>query len=195
VLFVGRLEQEKHVDELLRAFARLPASLGARLEVVGMGSLRPALTALAATLGLGASVRFLGAVDDDALLAAYARADVFVMPGTAELQSIATLEAMAAGLPVVAADAMALPHLVRPGVNGRLHAPGDVAGLADDLAALLADPALRARLGRASRTIAETHALGATVAAFEDRYARLAATSDATRARVRAADRSLATAA
>jgi phosphatidylinositol alpha 1,6-mannosyltransferase len=178
-------------DQLLRAFARLPAALGARLEVVGMGSLRPALAGLATTLGVGASVRFLGAVDDDPLLAAYARADVFVMPGTAELQSLATLEAMAAGLPVVAADAMALPHLVRPGVNGRLYAPGDVAALADDLTALLADPVLRARLGRAGRTIAETHALGATVAAFEDRYARLAAT----RTGVRAPDLSLAAAA
>ncbi|GAA3555912.1 hypothetical protein GCM10022197_08870 [Microlunatus spumicola] len=191
VLFVGRLEREKHVDELLRAFALLPPALGARLEVVGMGSLRPALTLLAGTLGVAASVRFLGAVDDDALRAAYARADVFVMPGTAELQSLATLEAMAAGLPVVAADAMALPHLVRPGVNGRLHAPGDVVGLADALTALLADPGLRTRLGRAGRAIAETHALGATVAAFEDRYAWLAVT----RAGVRATGRSLATAA
>lgn len=173
VLFVGRLEQEKHVDELLAAFARLPVSLRARLEIVGMGSLRSSLEALARDLGLGASVRFLGPVTDDGLLAAYARADVFAMPGTAELQSLATLEAMASGLPVVAADAMALPHLVRPGVNGRLYAPGAVECLAADLALLLADPALRAGLGRGSRAIAEEHALGRTVAAFERHYVGL----------------------
>jgi len=163
------------VDELLRAFARLPGTSRARLEVVGMGSLRGPLEALAHTLGLGGSVRFLGAVDDDALLAAYGRADVFVMPGTAELQSIATLEAMATGLPVVAADAMALPHLVRPGVNGRLYAPGDVAGLAACLELLLGDPALRTRLGRGSRAIAQVHSLIATVERFERLYTALVA--------------------
>ena len=173
LLFVGRLEQEKHVDELLTAFAQVPRELGARLEVVGMGSLRPALEALARTLGISGSVRFLGAVDDEALLAAYARADVFVMPGTAELQSIATLEAMAAGLPVVAADAMALPHLVHHDASGRLYAPGDVEALAGTLALLLANPVLRARLGRGARAVAQTHALAATLATFERHYAAL----------------------
>lgn len=173
LLFVGRLEQEKHVDELLAAFARVPRTLDARLEVVGMGSLRPGLEAQARALGLETSVRFLGAVDDDALLAAYGRADLFVMPGTAELQSIATLEAMATGLPVVAADAMALPHLVRPDVNGRLYVPGDVDALAGDLAELLANPVLRARLGRGSRALAEAHSLASTVETFERHYAGL----------------------
>ena len=173
VLFVGRLEREKNLDELLRAFAGLPARLGARLEVVGMGSRRRSLEALADELGVGATVRFLGAVDDDELLAAYGRADLFVMPGTAELQSIATLEAMASGLPVVAADAMALPHLVRPGSNGLLYAPGDTVALTDALLGLLADPVLRAAFGRASRSRAGQHALTRTVETFESRYAGL----------------------
>ncbi|MGI3786177.1 MAG: glycosyltransferase [Janthinobacterium lividum] len=181
LLFVGRLEQEKHVDELLGAFALLPAALGARLEIVGMGSLRPSLEALAHVLGIDASVDFLGAVDDAALLAAYGRADVFVMPGTAELQSIATLEAMATGLPVVAADAMALPHLVRPDVNGRLYAPDDVHALTGELARLLGDPLLRARLGRASRSLAEAHSLTTTVATFERHYAWLVETRSSRR--------------
>ena len=175
LLFVGRLEQEKHVDELLRALARLPRTLAVRLEIVGMGSLRPSLEALVDALGLGPCVSFLGAVDDDALLAAYARADVFVMPGTAELQSIATLEAMATGLPVLAADAMALPHLVRHDVNGRLYAPGDDGSLAADLALLLGDQALRARLGRGSRTLAQAHSLSSTIETFERHYATLVA--------------------
>lgn len=174
LLFVGRLEEEKHVDELLSAFARLPPTLGARLEIVGMGSLRPSLEALARALGIAGSVRFLGAVDDDELLAAYGRADVFVMPGTAELQSIATLEAMATGLPVVAADAMALPHLVHHDVNGLLYAPGDVDGLTSALARVLGNPVPRARLGRASRTLAQAHSLGSTLEAFERHYAWLA---------------------
>ena len=173
LLFVGRLEQEKHVDDLLHAFALGPAGRGARLEVVGMGSLRSELEALTALLGLSAQVTFHGAVDDDALLAAYQRATVFVMPGTAELQSLATLEAMAAGRPVVAADAMALPHLVGHGDNGFLVRPGDLQGMADALTALLADEDLRARMGAASRARARRHALAGTLDAFESCYADL----------------------
>ena len=57
------------------------------------------------------------------------RGTVFAMPSIAELQSIATMEAMASGLPVVAANAMALPHLVHDGENGYLFEPGDIDGL------------------------------------------------------------------
>ncbi|SDS60633.1 Glycosyltransferase involved in cell wall bisynthesis [Friedmanniella luteola] len=173
LLFVGRLEQEKHVDDLLRAFARVPVTQGARLEVVGMGSQRAELEALARQLALAGRVLFRGAVSDDELLRAYQRATVFVMPGTAELQSLATLEAMAAGCPVVAADAMALPHLVGHGDNGYLVRPGDLPGLADALGALLADAPLRRRMGAASRARAARHQLTATLTAFEDRYAAL----------------------
>lgn len=91
VLFVGRLEHEKHVNELLSGFARLPESVRARLEIVGMGSLRARLQAQALTLGIRSKVAFAGAVSDNDLRQAYARADLFVMPGTAALQSLATL--------------------------------------------------------------------------------------------------------
>ena len=92
------------------------------------------------------------------------------MPGTAELQSLATLEAMASGRPVIAANAMALPHLVRDDANGFLYTPGDVAGLSARIDRLLGDPLLRRRLGRASRLRAEGHSLDTTLEAFEDCY-------------------------
>ena len=95
------------------------------------------------------------------------------MPGVAELQSLVTLESMAAGLPVVAADAMALPHLVRPGRNGWLYTPGDVPELTTRLAALLADPAQRRRMGAASREIVAEHAIAATLNRFEGIYEHL----------------------
>lgn len=78
---------------------------------------------------------------------------------------------MAAGRPVVAADAVALPHLVHPGRNGLLYRPGDVAGLAAALTAVLHDSATRARMGAASREAAAAHDLDATLDAFEDVYA------------------------
>lgn len=170
VLFVGRLDPEKRVDELIRAFAALRPA--ARLEIVGEGSRLGEWTALARRLDVPATFR--GFVTEDELRAAYARAAVFAMPGVAELQSLATLEAMASGTPVVAADAMALPHLVRPGRNGFLFPPGDVGALADALTTLLGDAVLRRRMGAASREIAAGHAVEATLAAFEGIYTRLA---------------------
>ncbi|GAA4545946.1 glycosyltransferase [Pseudonocardia xishanensis] len=171
VLFVGRLDQEKRVDELLRAMAAVP---GARLEVVGDGTEREAWHRLAGELGIADRVVWHGFVSEEDLVAAYRRCAVFCMPGIAELQSLVTLEAMAAGKPVVAADAMALPHLVRPGRNGLLFPPGDVEALAASLRTLLADGGTRRRMGAASREIVAGHSLDATLDAFEAVYARVA---------------------
>jgi glycosyltransferase involved in cell wall biosynthesis len=178
VLFVGRLDQEKRVDELIRAMAALPADLPSALEIVGDGARRGDWTALAAGLGMGERVRFRGFISEDELLQAYAGAAVFCMPGVAELQSIATLEAMAAGTPVVAANAMALPHLVRPGRNGWLYRPGDVTELSARLGALLRDPGLRRRMGAASRELVAAHDFENTLDTFESIYQRVLGRTD-----------------
>lgn len=174
VLFVGRLDQEKRVDEVLRAFAALPAELPARIQIIGDGDRRSALHKLAHQLRLGPDrVCFSGFVDDEALLRAYGAADIFCMPGVAELQSLVTLEAMAAGKPIVAADAMALPHLVRNGRNGWLFTPGNVGELTSRLHTLLADPALPARMGHYSQQLVAKHAQSDTLDRFEDVYDRI----------------------
>ncbi len=172
LLFVGRLDEEKRLEELIAALPHLP---GAQALFAGTGVRRPRLERLAARLGVADRVLFLGFVPDADLPRLYGAADVFVMPGVAELQSIATLEAMASGLPVVAADAMALPHLVRPGHNGMLYRPGDVPELARHLSALLASPDLRAEMGEAGRAIAVTHDHHHSLARFEAVYTELAA--------------------
>ncbi|GAA1022616.1 hypothetical protein Aple_021530 [Acrocarpospora pleiomorpha] len=94
------------------------------------------------------------------------------MPGIAELQSIATLEAMASGLPVVAADAVALPHLVEE--NGYLYQPGDVMALAGHLTRIITDESLRERLGRNSRAMAMAHDHQVSLARFEAIYDEVA---------------------
>jgi glycosyltransferase involved in cell wall biosynthesis len=170
ILFVGRLDQEKRIDELIMAFARLPESTGATLEIIGNGDQRTALQQLAVEQRVADRVIFHGHVSDDQLLAAYGRASIFCMPGIAELQSIVTLESMAAGKPVVAANAMALPHLVRPGYNGWLFTPGDVGELALRLSTLVSDSELRARMGQHSREIVANHDFEATLDRFEDLY-------------------------
>lgn len=170
VLFVGRLEHEKRIEELVRAYAAIPADIASRLEIVGAGSQEGNLTTLSRQLGLGSRVVFRGQVSDAELLDSYARSSVFCMPGTAELQSLATLEAMAAGKPIVAADAMALPHLVTPGHNGYLYTPGDIPALTRHLTELLADPARRRRMGHRSRAMVADHSLNATLDSFEQCY-------------------------
>jgi glycosyltransferase involved in cell wall biosynthesis len=167
VLFVGRLDEEKNVDELIRAVASLPYI---RAEIVGDGSCRDKLTALAEELSVSDRVVFRGFVSDEELVEAYQRADLFCMPGTAELQSLATMEAMAAGLPVVAADAMALPHLVQAGVNGFRYPPGNVVILAAAIAEVFRNPATAVAMGRASREMIAAHDIHGTLDAFEDVY-------------------------
>lgn len=171
VVFVGRLAEEKHVDVLINAVAKTPAELNVHLEVVGGGEVRQALEALAKRLGLEDRVKFLGLASDEELRETYIKADLFCMPGTAELQSLVTLEAMSASTPVLLADAMALPHLVRDGENGYLFTPNDSDDLAAKITRILQLPAAeRAAMGQASRRMVEPHSIEGTLQTFEDLY-------------------------
>ncbi|MEO3875070.1 glycosyltransferase [Nonomuraea sp. B12E4] len=172
IMFVGRLDEEKRLDELVRALPLVLNETDAQVALVGKGNQRAELERLARRIGVGERVFFLGFVPDESMPQAFAAADVFAMPGIAELQSIATLEAMATGLPVVAADAMALPHLVSD--NGYLFQPGDVISLGRHLTTILTDDDLRARLGKASRDLALTHDDKASLARFEQIYDEVA---------------------
>jgi glycosyltransferase involved in cell wall biosynthesis len=171
VVFVGRVTGEKHLDVLLRAVAKLDPALHVQLEIVGGGDLLHQLQQLANDLGIGASTTFTGHVSDEELRAALTRATVFAIPSIAELQSIATMEAMASGLPVVAANAMALPHLVHTGKNGYLFEPADVDDLAEKLTLVLtASDAELARMKRTSLKYIEAHDIERTLDTFESLY-------------------------
>ena len=171
VLFLGRLDYEKHIHNLLKAVAKLPTSLNTQVEIVGDGGERKNLENLARELGIAKQVQFLGHVTEEELPKAYERATVFAMPSIAELQSIATMEAMATGRPVVAADAMALPHLVHDGDNGYLFAPDDVDMFADRLLRVLtADKKELARLSENSLYLIQSHDIERTLTIFEGLY-------------------------
>lgn len=170
-LFLGRLDDEKRVDVLLRAVASLSEHSNLRVELVGDGGERERLKKLAQSLGISDRVTFLGHVTDEELPGIYERATVFVMPSIAELQSIATMEAMASGRPVIGADAMALPHLVHDGDNGYLFPPNDVEALADRLKRILtADQTELNRLSENSLHLIQAHDINRTVKIFEDLY-------------------------
>ena len=171
VLFAGRLAEEKHVNVLIDAVAKTPAELNVHLEIVGGGEVRAALEAQVARLGLQSRVNFRGLASDEELREAYIKADLFCMPGTAELQSLVTLEAMSASTPVLLADAMALPHLVRDGENGYLFTPNDSDDLAAKITRVLQLPAEDlASMGKASRCMVEPHSIQGTLQTFEDLY-------------------------
>jgi glycosyltransferase involved in cell wall biosynthesis len=171
ILFLGRLDYEKHIHNLLSAVALLPKSLNTQVEIVGDGGERKALEAQAQQLGISEQVKFLGHISEQELPKAYERATLFAMPSIAELQSIATMEAMASGRPVVAADAMALPHLVHDGDNGYLFPPNDVEVFADRLLRVLtADKKELARLSENSLYLIQSHDIERTLNIFEGLY-------------------------
>ena len=174
ILSVGRLSPEKNVQVLLDAAAGLTRD--ARIVIVGTGPDQSRLQARARRLGL-ASARFLGRVPDRDLPQLYRLADVFAITSGAELQSLATMEAMATGLPVVAADAYALRELVRPGRNGFLVPPGRPGDLQAALDALLADPARRVAMGRDSLRLIAGHGRERSLAQWEALYCQLTASS------------------
>lgn len=171
IVFLGRMVEEKQIDKLIKAFAKLDPSLDARLEVVGGGEQEGKLRALAASLGVADRVKFTGYVDEAYLRNALTRATVFAMPSIAELQSISTMEAMASGLPVVAANAMALPHLVHDGENGFLFEPGNVDDFAEKLTRVLTMPeAELLKFKGESLRIVESHDIQRTLDTFESLY-------------------------
>jgi glycosyltransferase involved in cell wall biosynthesis len=159
VLFVGRLEERKGVEYLLRAFARVRGlHPDLRLAIVGRGEGRAALERLAADLGVAAAVDFVGWVDHRRVGEYYRRCAVFVLPsvftasGGYEPFSNVVLEAMAWGAPVITTPANgAAWDVIDDGVNGRVVPDRDEAALAEALHGLLADPAAAEAMGRRGR--------------------------------------------
>jgi len=149
VLCVAHLYPRKNVSALLEAFARIDSN--AMLRIAGTGPEAGALRRRAARPDLAGRVELLGHVSFDALVAEYRRADVFCLPSRQEGFGIVFLEAMAAGLPIVAARAAAVPELVVDGECGILVPPGDVEAFAAALERILSDEELRKRLGEGGR--------------------------------------------
>jgi glycosyltransferase involved in cell wall biosynthesis len=146
--YVGQLIPRKGLDVLLRAVRMLPAR-SVRVAVVGSGEQEGELRALAAELGLGDAVSFLGFRDDR--LAWLRGFDAFVLPSLLEGIPRCLMEAMAAGVPAVASDIPGCRDLVKSGETGLLFPLGDVRSLGTHLDTLRRDPELRHRLGAAGR--------------------------------------------
>jgi colanic acid/amylovoran biosynthesis glycosyltransferase len=152
LLFVGRLANVKGLPILLQAVARLRASYpGVKLTIAGDGPDRQRLLALAGELGILENVAFLGYQTQRQVRELLGQADAFVMASFAEGVPVVLMEAMAAGVPVVATRIAGIPELVEDGVSGFLVPPGDPKALADKVDQLLRDPALRVVFGARGR--------------------------------------------
>jgi rhamnosyl/mannosyltransferase len=157
LVFVGRLRYYKGLGSLIRALPLMPQS--PRLLVVGSGPMGEAWRALAAELGVGARIEWLGDVSEGDLPQVYAAGDLFVLPAVARSEAfgIVLMEAMASGLPCISTElGTGTSWVNQEGRTGRVVPPDNPAALAEAINALLADPALRQRMGQAARERIET---------------------------------------
>ena len=168
---VCRLIEQKGVIYGLRAFARIaPQFPDARLLIAGDGPRRAALEAEAKTLGVANRVSFLGWRDDAAQI--MAALDVLLMPSLWEGFGLVMLEAMAQTVPIIGSAVSAIPEVIVEGETGKLVPARDTAALANALAQLLSDPALRRHMGllgqdRVETTFSVERMISATLALYE----------------------------
>lgn len=147
-----QLFPRKGIRFLIEAAAQLRTSFpDLELVIAGDGFERPELERLAAERGIAGQTTFLGWVANADLPRYYRAAAVAVIPSLEEGFGIPAAEAMGCEVPVVASDAGGLPEVVEDGVTGRVVPKGNATALADAIAALLRDPALRHRMGKAGR--------------------------------------------
>ena len=152
LLFAGRLEYEKGLQDLIAALPRIRRTYpGTTVTVAGAGTQLEWLTEQARTHRVARAVTFLGAVDHEGLVELMHRCAAIVLPSRYEPFGIVALEAAATGIPLVVSSAGGLGEAVRDDSTGRSFTPGDIAGLAAAVRATLADPAAAATRARRAR--------------------------------------------
>ncbi len=171
ILSVNRLSQEKRIDVLIDAVSKMTQDV--HLAIASTGPAEGDLRAKVEELNLMDRVSFLGFIPDRDLAPLYRLADVFAIPSEAELQSLATMQAMACGLPVVAADAYALPELVHHDINGFLFQRGNSEEMAQYLDVLVTEKELRKQMGSKSLEIIVRHDRTQVLDQWEALYLRI----------------------
>ena len=176
ILFVGRLEPLKGLDNLFRAVASFENPTKVTLNVVGgdeNSQEKARLQTLASRMKLTQSVNFIGSISQDELPYHYSAADVCVLPSHYESFGLAALEAAACGRPVVASDVGGLPTIVKSGTTGYLIPANQSDVMAERLCELLKNDVLRYRMGDAARQHAETLSWDRSTDALLDNYRKL----------------------
>lgn len=174
ILYAGRLRAFKGVRDLILSFSEAQRRCKQRLclNIVGDGPARSELESLADELGLARDIAFYGRAPRRAMPTIYRSADIFAFPSHAEGMPNAVLEALASGLPVIAADAEGSAELVADGENGFLVKRGDVKALARNIETLAADPDMVKRFSAAARERAMRFTWDAAVELYLDAMRR-----------------------
>lgn len=159
VLYLGRVDKDKSIDILVRAAHEVLKKINAHFIIAGTGDEIENIIALAEELAIRNNFTFLGRIDheSDDFLEIYKSSSLFAIPSTIETQSLVTLEAMSCGLPVVAANANALPELVKPKENGYLFKPADYKAMAKCMINVLENKKNASRFSHNSVQIARNH--------------------------------------
>ncbi|MEI8143217.1 MAG: glycosyltransferase [Candidatus Berkelbacteria bacterium] len=159
ILYLGRADKDKSIDVIIRSIPEVASKCDAHFVIAGTGGEIENLKKLATELNVDKNVTFLGFLDqkNDDKIKMFKSATVFAIPSTIETQSIVTLEALASRVPVVAADAGALPELVIDGKDGYLIKPGDHQALAKHLIEIIKDKKKQQDMGDYGFTIAMHH--------------------------------------
>lgn len=169
--YVGRLGVEKQVGVIIEAIATLQANYDISLVLVGDGNATKRLKRLAKKLGVGDRVIFTGFVNRQLFKRqVFAISNMFAIASPVELQSIVTLEAMAAGLPIFACNAGALPELAKKGVNGDTFPVGDSDGLARQLGYVMQDSIRLKQYSKRSLELIKHHDSNKTWSDYNNMY-------------------------
>ena len=176
VLYVGRVDPEKSLDILVRAFTQIHKKVPkAHLVIVGDGTAMPDLEDIAKEDGMTDYVHFLGRVVGDDLPQIYRTASVFAITSKIETQSIVLLEAMATGLPCVAVKAGAIPELVKNSKNGYLCKPDSSSVVAKNICQILLDDKKQEQMSNQSLELVKRHDLSYTLTRMEEIYKKVLA--------------------
>ena len=170
LLYVGRLDPEKHIEEVLHAVAIALKKTDFSFVAVGKGMSKNALEQLTVHLGISEKVIFTGFVPDEELPCFYKLGRCFVIASIAELLSLATLQAMASGLPVIAVKASALTELVLEKINGYLYNEGDINALSEYIVDILTNDEHYQSMSKKSLEIVRKHDINITLDFFEKLY-------------------------
>ena len=159
VLYLGRIDQDKNVEVLIKAIPKVVKETTAHFLIAGSGSKLPSIRKMVEKMGIKQVIHFLGNIDHNSrdLVEVYQISEVFTIPSAIETQSIVTMEAMAAGLPIVAANGGALPELVKNGGNGFLFEPGNSDSMAKCIIKILKDKKITNKMKKKSLEIIAEH--------------------------------------
>ena len=166
LLYVGRLSAEKNLEHIKAVLDQIPDT---RLALVGYGPHQDELEMFFA----GSKTVFTGYLEGEELAAAYASADIFVFPSALETFGLVAVEAMAAGLPVVASRVGGMPDVIEEGVTGYTFEVGDQQGLVEGVAQIAINRNHIRAMGRAARAYAETQSWGYMMDEVIDIYRNL----------------------